>query len=63
MLVVVGDMHRDMRMISLNFLSHARLRSQLLREVEKHALLVLKSWEEDSTFSAQDEAKKVRLGR
>ncbi|KAJ4714423.1 Cytochrome P450 [Melia azedarach] len=58
MLVLVGDMHRDMRIISLNFLSHARLRSHLLREVEKHTLLVLSSWKENSVFSAQDEAKK-----
>nr|UOI39556.1 heme-thiolate protein [Betula platyphylla]UVJ47661.1 heme-thiolate protein [Betula platyphylla] len=58
MLVLVGDMHRDMRSISLNFLSHARLRTHLLREVEKHTLLVLNSWKENCTFSAQDEAKK-----
>ncbi|XP_016474150.2 cholesterol 22-monohydroxylase CYP90B51-like [Nicotiana tabacum] len=58
MLVQVGQMHRDMRMISLNFLSNARLRNQLLREVEKHTLLVLGSWKEDSVVCAQDEAKK-----
>ncbi|KAJ7952991.1 Cytochrome P450 [Quillaja saponaria] len=58
MLVLVGDMHRDMRVISLNFLSHARLRTHLFSEVEKHTLLVLNSWKENSTFSAQDEAKK-----
>ncbi|KAL2348510.1 hypothetical protein Fmac_002510 [Flemingia macrophylla] len=58
MLVLVGDMHRDMRVISLNFLSHARLRTHLLKEVEKHTLLVLNSWNQSSTFSAQDEAKK-----
>ncbi|XP_065851730.1 cholesterol 22-monohydroxylase CYP90B51 [Euphorbia lathyris] len=57
MLVLVGDMHRDMRIISLNFLSHARLRN-LLREVENQTLLVLNSWTDNSTFSAQDEAKK-----
>lgn len=58
MLVLVGDMHRDMRIISLNFLSHARLRTHLLKEVEKHTLLVLNSWKEDCLFPAQDEAKK-----
>lgn len=58
MLVLVGDMHRDMRQISLNFLSNARLKSHLLKEVEKHTLWVLDSWKEDSPFSAQDEAKK-----
>ncbi|KAK4791555.1 hypothetical protein SAY86_031968 [Trapa natans] len=58
MLVLVGDMHRDMRTISLNFLSHGRLRTHLLKEVEKNTLLVLSSWRDNSTFSAQDEAKK-----
>lgn len=59
MLVLVGDMHRDMRNISLNFLSYARLRTHLLKEVENHTLLVLSTWKENCTFSAQDEAKKV----
>lgn len=59
MLVLVGDMHRDMRQISLNFLSNARLKSHLLREVENHTLWVLNPWKEDSPFCAQDEAKKV----
>ncbi|KAI4327587.1 hypothetical protein L6164_020027 [Bauhinia variegata] len=58
MLVLVGDMHRDMRTISLNFLSHSRLRTHLLKEVEKHTLLVLNSWKQNCVFSAQDEAKK-----
>ncbi|RYQ80237.1 hypothetical protein Ahy_Scaffold1g106775 isoform G [Arachis hypogaea] len=58
MLVLVGDMHRDMRAISLNFLSHGRLRTHLLKEVENHTLLVLNSWKHNSTFSAQDEAKR-----
>ncbi|XP_042423680.1 cytochrome P450 90B2-like [Zingiber officinale] len=58
MLVLVGDMHREMRTISLNFMSHARLRSLLLPEVERHTLLVLRSWPEDRPFSAQEEAKK-----
>nr|A0A517FNB9.1 RecName: Full=Cholesterol 22-monohydroxylase CYP90B52; AltName: Full=Cytochrome P450 CYP90B52; Short=PpCYP90B52 [Paris polyphylla]QDS03627.1 cytochrome P450 CYP90B52 [Paris polyphylla] len=58
MLVLVGDMHRDMRMISLNFMSAARLRTRLMPEVERQTLLVLRSWREGSTFSAQEEAKK-----
>lgn len=60
MLVLVGDMHRDMRIISLNFLSNARLRTHLLQEVENHTLLVLQSWKENSIICAQDEAKKVK---
>ncbi|RDX99099.1 Cytochrome P450 90B1, partial [Mucuna pruriens] len=57
MLVLVGDMHRDMRNISLNFLSYARLRSHIFKEVERHALLVLTSWKQNCTFSAQQQAK------
>lgn len=61
MLVLVGDMHRDMRIISLNFLSNARLRTHLLQEVENHTLLVLQSWNQNSVICAQDEAKKVKF--
>ncbi|XP_062216300.1 steroid (22S)-hydroxylase [Phragmites australis] len=62
MLVLVGDAHREMRAISLNFLSSVRLRAVLLPEVERHTLLVLRSWPPSSSdaaaFSAQHEAKK-----
>ncbi|KAF7828844.1 cytochrome P450 90B1 [Senna tora] len=58
MLVLVGDMHRDMRTISLNFMSNLRLRTSMLKDVEKHTLLVLRSWKENTKFSAQEEAKK-----
>ncbi|XP_068655121.1 cholesterol 22-monohydroxylase CYP90B52-like [Aristolochia californica] len=58
MLVLVGDMHRNMRTISLNFMSNARLRTHLLAEVERHTLLVLSSWKDNSLVSAQEEAKK-----
>ncbi|XP_058081137.1 cholesterol 22-monohydroxylase CYP90B51 isoform X2 [Magnolia sinica] len=58
MLVLVGDMHRDMRMISLNFMSNTRLRTHMLRDVEWHTLQVLGSWIPNSTISAQEEAKK-----
>lgn len=62
MLVLVGDAHREMRAISLNFLSSVRLRAVLLPEVERHTLLVLRSWPpSDGTFSAQHQAKKVRV--
>jgi len=66
MLVLVGDAHREMRAISLNFLSSVRLRAVLLPEVERHTLLVLRSWCGSAgggggacCFSAQHEAKKV----
>ncbi|KAG5062268.1 hypothetical protein AAZX31_02G054100 [Glycine max] len=58
MLVLVGDMHKEMRNISLNFLSNAKLRTHLVKEVERHALLVINSWNNNSTFSALQEAKK-----
>ncbi|XP_020229564.1 cytochrome P450 90B1 isoform X2 [Cajanus cajan] len=58
MLVLVGDMHRDMRNISLNFLSYARLRINLFKDMERHALQVITSWKQNSTFSAQAEAKR-----
>ncbi|WJX89844.1 hypothetical protein P8452_71809 [Trifolium repens] len=58
MLVLVGDMHRDMRNISLNFMSYARLKTHFLKDIENHTLLVLSSWKENCTFSAQGEAKK-----
>ncbi|XP_078177382.1 cholesterol 22-monohydroxylase CYP90B52-like [Carex rostrata] len=58
MLVLVGEMHQEMRMISLNFLSAARLRTCLLPEVERQTIHVLQSWQAGSTFSAQEEAKK-----
>ncbi|KAL1569459.1 cytochrome P450 90B1-like isoform X1 [Salvia divinorum] len=58
MLVLVGDMHRDMRSISLNFLTNSRLKTQLLRQVESHTALVLSSWAHGSVVCAQDEAKK-----
>ncbi|CAI8609155.1 unnamed protein product [Vicia faba] len=58
MLVLVGDMHRDMRNISLNFMSHVRLKTHFLKDMENHTLLVLSSWKNNCTFSVQSEAKK-----
>ncbi|OAY70011.1 Cytochrome P450 90B1 [Ananas comosus] len=58
MLVLVGEMHREMRTIAVNFMSSSRLRALLLPEVEHHALLVLGTWMEGSPFSAQEEVKK-----
>ncbi|XP_057769075.1 cholesterol 22-monohydroxylase CYP90B51 [Salvia miltiorrhiza] len=58
MLVLVGDMHRDMRSISLNFLSTSRLKTHLLHQVQTHTSLVLSSWAHGSVLCAQDQAKK-----
>ncbi|KAI9089304.1 hypothetical protein K1719_029583 [Acacia pycnantha] len=57
MLVVVGDMHRDMRAIVLNFMSSAMLKTAMLKDVEKYALLVLNSWKQNHKFPAQEEAR------
>lgn len=59
MLVLVGDMHRDMRALAINFMSNVRLKTSLLRDMEKHTLLVFKTWKDNSKFPAQHEAKKV----
>ena len=59
MLVLVGDMHRDMRNISLNFLSYAKIRTHLVKDMDKHARLVLSSWKHNCTLSAQGEARRV----
>lgn len=59
MLVVLGDIHRNMRNIAVNFMSYARLKSHFLQDMEKQTLFVLSSWKHNSTFSAQGEAKKV----
>ncbi|KAK4262179.1 hypothetical protein QN277_027764 [Acacia crassicarpa] len=61
MLVVVGDTHREMRSIALNFMGNAMLKTVLLKDVEKHALLVLNSWKQNVKFSAHQEAKKFTL--
>ncbi|XP_004509297.1 cholesterol 22-monohydroxylase CYP90B51-like isoform X2 [Cicer arietinum] len=58
MLVVLGDIHRNMRNIAVNFMSYARLKSHFLQDMEKQTLFVLSSWKHNSTFSAQGEAKK-----
>ncbi|XP_042019451.1 cytochrome P450 90B1-like isoform X2 [Salvia splendens] len=60
MLVLVGDMHRDMRTISLKFLTNSRLKTHLLRQVERHTALVLSSWAHRPVVCAQDEAKRSR---
>ncbi|XP_074309086.1 steroid (22S)-hydroxylase-like [Silene latifolia] len=58
MLVVVGDMHKEMRQIALNFMTQSRLKSIFLKEAENHTLLVLNSWKQNCSFSAQDESRK-----
>ncbi|KAH9300968.1 hypothetical protein KI387_012551, partial [Taxus chinensis] len=58
MLVLVGEMHKQMRHIALNFMSNAKIRSHLLQDIDLHALSTVKSWKENHVFSAQAEAKK-----
>lgn len=61
MLVIVGDMHRDMRNISLNFLSYSRVRNHLFKDIDYHARRVIFSWKHNSTLSAQKEARRVTV--
>ncbi|GLJ05903.1 hypothetical protein SUGI_0027860 [Cryptomeria japonica] len=58
MLVLVGDMHKHMRSIALNFLTNTKLRSHILEEINSNALYILKSWKENRPISAQAESKK-----
>nr|A0A517FND3.1 RecName: Full=Cholesterol 16,22-dihydroxylase CYP90G4; AltName: Full=Cytochrome P450 CYP90B50; Short=PpCYP90B50 [Trigonella foenum-graecum]QDS03633.1 cytochrome P450 CYP90B50 [Trigonella foenum-graecum] len=57
-LTIVGDVHRELRNVSLNFMSYARLKTHFLKDSENSALLVLNSWKENCTIEAQSEAKK-----
>lgn len=58
MLVLVGDMHKEMRGIALNFMGNNKLKNSLLQDIQTHALLILNSWKENQAFSAQAETKK-----
>ncbi|KAG1348081.1 Cytochrome P450 90B1 [Cocos nucifera] len=59
MLALVGDVHKEMRSIAVNFMSNVKLRTFFLPDIEKQALEVLRSWKDRSTtFSAQEEGKK-----
>ncbi|XP_057820740.2 cholesterol 22-monohydroxylase CYP90B52 isoform X2 [Cryptomeria japonica] len=59
MLVLVGEMHKHMRSIALNFMSNSMLRSRLLDDIEMQTLLTLKSWEKmEQPLSVQSETKK-----
>ncbi|KAH9297115.1 hypothetical protein KI387_028797, partial [Taxus chinensis] len=59
MLVLVGEMHKHMRTIALNFMSNKKLRSKLLDDIEMQTLLTLKSWEKmKQPLSVQSETKK-----
>lgn len=59
MLALAGDVHKEMRSIAVNFMSNVKLRTFFLPDIEKQALEVLHSWKDRSTFSAQEEGKKV----
>lgn len=61
MLVIVGDMHKHMRNISLNFLSYSRVRTLLVKDIDYHARHVISSWKHNSIVSAQNEARRVTI--
>lgn len=58
MLVLVGEAHKNMRSIALNFMSFHKLKDFFLEDIEDHVLLTLRSWEENRVLLAQQEAKK-----
>lgn len=58
MLVLVGEEHKRMRSIALNFMSTTKLKDFFFEDIEHHVLLTLQSWEEGRILSAQEEAKK-----
>lgn len=59
MLALAGDVHREMRSIAVNFMSNVKLRTYFLPDVEQQAKQILSGWRHGSTFSAQEEGKKV----
>ncbi|RWW54374.1 hypothetical protein BHE74_00039048 [Ensete ventricosum] len=59
MLALVGDIHRELRSIAVNFMSNVKLRTYFLGDIERQAVKILDSWTENATFSAQEAAKKV----
>lgn len=58
MLALVGDVHREMRSIAVNFMSNVKLRTFFLPDIDQQAAKVLDSWTEGPAFSAQEEGKK-----
>ncbi|XP_008790366.2 cytochrome P450 90B1-like [Phoenix dactylifera] len=58
MLALVGDIHREMRSIAVNFMSNVKLRTYFLGDIELQAIKILDSWKPNSTFSAQEQGKK-----
>ncbi|KAI5072558.1 hypothetical protein GOP47_0012664 [Adiantum capillus-veneris] len=58
MLVQVGEAHKRMRTIALNFMSTTKLKDFFLEDIETHVLLTLRSWEDGQVLSAQEQAKK-----
>ena len=62
MLVLVGEEHKRMRSIALDFMSTHKLKEFFLKDIEQHVCLTLSSWSEDCiNLLAQEEAKKVKL--
>lgn len=56
---LVGDAHKHMRSIILDFLSAERTRTLFLGDMDRLASLLIGSWKEGSVVSSLDEATKV----
>ncbi|KAH6556119.1 hypothetical protein KP509_1Z203700 [Ceratopteris richardii] len=58
MLVLVGEEHKRMRSIAINFMNPAKLKDFFFKDIERHVLLTLQSWKDGDVLFAQQEAKK-----
>ncbi|KAM0933534.1 putative cytochrome P450 [Dioscorea sansibarensis] len=56
--VVIGEAHKHMRSIVINFLSNERLRAVFLPHADQIAPMLLSSWQDNSVISARDVAVK-----
>lgn len=56
---LVGDAHKHMRSIIVEFLSTHRIRNLFLQDMEYMASFVMGSWKDGTAVSSLDEATKV----
>ena len=59
MLVVTGEMHRCIKSLSIDFMGIASLRAHFLGDSELYITQNLRTWKENISFPAKEEACKV----
>lgn len=57
MLVLGGDLHKQMRSIAMNFMRPDKLKDTFLEDIEKNVILSLKSWPTEGILRAQQACK------